>query len=279
MRVLLLSSAALVGFAANSLLTRAALNGGHLDAAAFALVRVTSGAVALALLSRSRTDAGPRGRPSWIAALALTGYLAAFTVAYTRIGAADGALLLFGAVQVTMIAAGLVRGERPARIDWLGAILAVAGLVVLTAPGLTAPDLGGAALMVLAGVAWGVYSLVGRGSRAPLGDTSQNFVRSAALLAIPLGGLAWPPHGTPTGLALAIISGAIASGLGYTLWYAALPSLSAWRAAVLQLVVPILTAAGAALLLAETVTVRLVISAGLVGTGVWLTSSPRWHRN
>ena len=274
--------AALTGFAANSLLTRAGIGGGFLDAASFALIRIVSGAIILRLLVTVRPVRGssPKpsgGGPSWLAALALTGYLAAFTVAYTRIGAAIGALLLFGAVQVTMVTVGLVRGERPARIDWLGAAFAVAGLLVLTLPGVAAPDILGALLMMLAGACWGVYSLLGRGSSAPLADTAVNFVRTSLLCAIPLGVLAWPPHGSVTGLVLATASGTLASGLGYTFWYAALPALSAWRAAILQLIVPVLTAGGAWLLLSEPITPRLLSAGALVALGVWFTSSPRWH--
>lgn len=278
-------AAALAGFSANSLLTRGAIGGGALDAGSFALVRIASGAVVLVLLARTRQPrvgaAGRREtgrRPTWHAALALAAYLAAFTVAYTRIGAAVGALLLFGAVQTTMVGIGLARGERPARIDWAGVAAAAAGLLVLTLPGIAAPDALGALLMIAAGAFWGLYSLAGRQSASPLADTAVNFVRATVLSVLPLAWLAWPPRGTLLGLALAAASGTIASGLGYTFWYAALPALSAWRAAVLQLIVPILTAAAAWLLLDEPITPRLAAAGALVALGVWLTSSPRWHR-
>jgi drug/metabolite transporter (DMT)-like permease len=271
--------AALTGFAANSLLTRAGIGGDFLDAPSFALIRILSGALVLSLLAKGRrhSTATSQDHPSWLAALVLTGYLVAFTAAYTRIGAAVGALLLFGAVQLTMVTVGLVRGERPARIDWLGAALAVMGLLVLTVPGAAAPNVPGALLMLVAGACWGSYSLIGRGSSAPLADTAVNFVRTSLLCALPLGLLAWPPHGTVMGVMLATASGTLASGLGYTLWYAALPAISAWRAAILQLIVPVLTAAGAWLLLGEPITARLAVAGALVGLGVWFTSSPRWH--
>ena len=285
--------AALTGFAANSLLTRAAIGGGLLDAPSFALVRIVTGAIVLHLLVRiglgRRTSheraPGRRSSPNaseggpWAAALALSGYLAAFTLAYTRIGAAIGALLLFGAVQLTMVTVGLMRGERPARIDWIGAALAVMGLLVLTLPGTAAPDFYGALLMMSAGACWGAYSLLGRGSTAPLADTAVNFVRTSLLCAIPFGVLAWPPQGSLMGLVLATASGTLASGLGYTFWYAALPALSAWRAAILQLIVPVLTAGGAWLLLGEPITPRLLTAGALVALGVWFTSSPRWHES
>ena len=273
-------AAALTGFAANSLLTRAAVGGGHLEAAPFALIRILTGAAALTVLvgirDARRSDPTTLGRP-WLAALALTGYLATFTIAYTRIGAAIGALLLFGAVQVTMVTMGLLRGERPARIDWLGVGLAAAGLIVLTLPGAVAPNMAGALLMISAGVCWGVYSLLGRGSAAPLADTAANFVRASAVCVLPFAWLAWPPQGTLTGVVLATASGIVASGLGYSFWYAALPALSAWRAAIFQLIVPVLTAAGAWILLDESITPRLAVAGVLVAIGVWFTSSPRWH--
>jgi drug/metabolite transporter (DMT)-like permease len=216
--------------------------------------------------------------PPWRAAWALAGYLIAFTAAYTRIDAASGALLLFGAVQVTMVSTGLLRGERPARIDWLGAALAAAGLLVLTLPGARATDPVGGALMILAGACWGAYSIMGRGSLAPLAETAWNFARTSVLVCLPLASLAWPPTGSTAGFILAALSGVLASGLGYTIWYAALPALSAWQAALLQLLVPVITAAGAFLFLGEPITARLVIAGLAVAAGVWLTASPRWHR-
>ena len=273
MRVSLLTAAAIVGFSANSLLTSAALGAGRLDPATFTMVRLATGALALAVLVRmSRRTARERG--DWRSALWLAGYAVPFTLAYLRIGAAVGALILFGSVQVTMIAIGLARGERPARIDWLGLALAAAGLLALTLPGASAPDPAGAALMTLAGVCWGLYSLDGRRSRDPLGATAGNFLRAA-----PAGLLFFLAqrahlHVTGTGLALATASGALASGVGYTLWYAALPHLAAWRAAVLQLIVPVLTAALASLLLREPIGARLIVAAAVIGAGVWLTIHP-----
>jgi drug/metabolite transporter (DMT)-like permease len=269
---------ALVAFAANSLLTRAALGQGLFDAAGFALVRIATGAGALWMIARLQPARPAPPAPPWMAALALAVYLASFTAAYERIGAAIGALLLFGAVQVTMVAAGLIRGERPSVFDWLGGALAVIGLLVLTLPGSAAPDPAGAILMVAAGACWGVYSLLGRGSRSPLSDTAVNFARTTALVALPLLWFARPSAVTAAGVALAAASGALASGVGYTLWYTALRHLSAWRAAILQLVVPVLAAAGANVLLDEPIIPRLVAAGGLVAIGVWFTSSPRWTR-
>ena len=260
-----LTLAALLGFAANSLLCRLALAPRLLDAASFTSVRLASGALALALLVRGRAAPGAN---SAVSALALFAYAAAFSFAYLRIGAAAGALLLFGAVQLTMLLSALGAGERPRPGEWLGLALASAGLVALLLPGLSAPDPGGAALMVAAGIAWGLYSLRGRGSVAPLATTAANFAGSVvpalALSLVSLGKL----HVTAAGVALAATSGAATSGLAYSLWYAALPALGATRAALVQLAVPVITALGAVLLLGEALTPRLVACGSVVLGGI-----------
>jgi drug/metabolite transporter (DMT)-like permease len=275
LRVFLLTAAALVGFSANSLLTRAALGGGQLDAATFMAVRLVTGAVTLVVLARLRRTAGTSDRGSWTLASSLAFYAIFFTLAYKRIGAGVGALVLFGSVQVTMIGTGLARGERPSVTDWIGLTLAAAGLLTFTLPGASAPDPLGVVLMALAGACWGAYSLGGRGRRDPLGATAGNFVR-ATLFGVAFAALSTDArHLTATGLLLATASGALASGVGYTLWYAALPSLTAWRAAIVQLIVPVLTAIAAAVLLHETVTLRLAGATALILTGVWLSARPR----
>ena len=269
MRTALFTSAALVCFAANSILTRGALGHDLLDAATFTIIRLATGAAMLALLLRGRrAPAGERG--TWTAALALAAYAVAFTLAYTRIGAGVGALLLFGAVQVTMIATGLIRGERPLARDWLGLTMAAGGLLWLTVPGATAPDSWGAALMLIAGASWGAYSIIGRGSRDPLAATAGNFWRASLIGVVALGLLIDPPSLTGRGVALAATSGALASGVGYTFWYHALPALAAWRAALVQLPVPILTALAAIPMLGETLTSRLLVATALVCGGVAL---------
>ena len=271
MRVFWLAGAALIGFAANSLLTRAALGAGRIDPASFTALRLATGAATLALLVSARQR--PReDRGSWSAAAALAGYAIFFTLAYTRIGAGVGALVLFGSVQVTMIGVGLARGERPGRLDWLGLSLAVAGLLVFALPGAAAPDLTGTLLMVFAGMSWGGYSLAGRHSHDPLGATAGNFLRACAFGPLAFVALAGAtPHITAAGAGLAAASGSLASGVGYTLWYSALPSLSAWRAGVIQLVVPALTAVAASVLLDELFSLRLAAATGLVALGVGLT--------
>lgn len=258
----------MVAFAANSLLCRAALRTGAIDAASFTLVRLVSGALVLALLVRFRSKpaTAPRNVPS---AVALFVYAIGFSIAYRKLPAGTGALVLFGSVQTTMIAAGIKSGERPAPAVWLAIGVAVAGLIGLTFPGLGAPDPVAAILMTIAGVAWGFYSLRGRGSPDPLAATAINFRWSVPLaLAAFAIGVAFAPHASPRGLLLASASGAVASGVGYSIWYTALRGLTATRAAVVQLSVPVIAAAGGVALLGEEPTARLVVSALAILGGV-----------
>lgn len=256
---------ALVGFAANSLLCRAALGAHLIDAASFTAIRIAAGALVLMLLAK-----GERAG-NWRSAAALFAYAAAFSFAYLRLVTATGALILFATVQATMISVGVARGERPRWLEWLGFAVAIAGLVVLVLPGLQSPDPLGAALMALAGASWGIYSLRGRGATKPLAVTADNFLRAVPmaallLLAIPFTG----GHVEPRGALLAAGSGAIASGVGYTLWYAALPKLTATRAAIVQLSVPVLAAGAGTLVLHEVVTARLAIATALIVGGIAL---------
>lgn len=275
MTLLPLVAIALAGFAANSLLTRAALGGGQLDPITFMVVRLLSGAIVLTAIVSFRT-ATRSGRGSWLMALMLAGYAVTFTLAYTRIPAGAGALLLFAAVHLTMFVAGLMRGERPSPRGLAGTALAVAGLVVLTMPGFEAPDLRGAALMVAAGACWGVYSLEGRRSTDPLATTADNF-RRALLVSLPVALLARESTTvTTSGLVMAIVSGGLASGLAYAIWYSVLPRLASWRAALLQLAVPVITAAAAVVVLSEPMTMRLIAALALVISGIALTApAPR----
>ena len=274
----LLVSLALIGFSANSLLTRGALGAGRIDPALFTFVRLFTGALTLGVLAQVRSRPHSEDRGSWSSALALGGYAVLFTLAYARIGASVGALILFGSVQVTMIGGGLLKGERPSPFHWLGLALAVSGIVVLTLPGVTAPDAIGAALMAAAGTCWGVYSLFGRASRDPLGATAGNFLRAVVCGVAMVAAFPQSLHASWMGLGLAAASGSLASGVGYTLWYAALPALAAWRAAVVQLSVPVLTALAAAALLGEALTGRLAVATALVASGVWVTMRGRRER-
>jgi drug/metabolite transporter (DMT)-like permease len=271
-RTVALTAAAMVAFAANSLLCRAALGSPRMDAVSFTALRLVSGAAVLAGLARAAGRGGVARDGSWASAWALFAYALAFSLAYTRIPTGTGALLLFGAVQITMIGHAVATGARLRPGEWLGLAVALVGLVVLTRPGLAAPDALGAALMVSAGVAWGVYTLRGRGAGAPLFVTAGNFVRAAvpALAVVPFAwGLA-TPRWTPGGAVLAVASGAIASGLGYAAWYAALPHLPPQRAALVQLSAPVLAALGGVLLLGEAFDGRLAMAAPLVLGGIAL---------
>lgn len=262
---------ALVSFAANSILCRVALRHSEIDAATFSAVRLASGAVTLALLAvatRRGASEGPALAGSWRSAALLFLYAIPFSLAYNGLTAGTGALILFGCVQATMLVGALRLGERPHPLQWLGLAAAVAGLVYLVLPGLAAPPPGSAALMALAGVSWGLYSLRGRGVPNPLEQTAGNFVRSAPL-AIAVAWIAWSHHVVSShGVWLALASGAIASGLGYVSWYAALPRLTATSAAVVQLAVPILAAATGAFVLGETITGRLAIAAAIILGGI-----------
>jgi drug/metabolite transporter (DMT)-like permease len=266
------TSAALLGFAANSLLCRFALGGKLVDATTFTSIRLGSGALALFALRRAAGRAGAGGRGDFVSAAALFAYAIAFSLAYLRIGAGVGALVLFGAVQTTMIGWALLHGERPAPAEWLGLAIAITGLVVLVFPGLHAPDATGSLLMAGAGAAWGVYSLRGRRAVAPLAATAGNFAR-AVPFALGASALAIATRGfscTMRGALLAGISGAVTSGLCYSVWYAVLPKLGATRAAIVQLAVPALAALGAVALLGETLQLRLVLAGAAILGGVSL---------
>lgn len=260
LRTALLTIVAMLAFAANSLLCRLALGRGLIDWATFADVRVVSGAVTLGLIMLVRGD---RHRPAanWRSVAALFVYVALFSFAYRWLGAGTGALILFGAVQLTMFVVALRRGEHFSAVSWAGLATAVLGLVYLVAPGVTAPDPLGAVLMAVAGVGWGCYSLLGRRAADPLAATAGNFLYAVPLVVI-VNLLFFRGFSvSPSGLALAVASGAIASGCGYVIWYAALAGLSAMRAATVQLSVPVIAAFGGVVLLSEAVTLRLVVAA------------------
>jgi drug/metabolite transporter (DMT)-like permease len=268
--------AALVAFAANSVLCRLALGDRAIDAAGFTAVRILAGAVTLFVLAQRRGGARTIGKyGSWRAACALFGYAIAFSFAYLSLSAGTGALLLFGAVQLTMIAAAVREGARPRPLEWLGLAGASAGLVVLVAPGVVAPPPLGAALMLFAGVCWGMYSLLGRGSAVALLDTAANFVRAAPLALVTSALLFARAHASLEGVLAAIASGAIASGLGYVSWYAALRGLTATRAAIVQLTVPLIAAVGGVIFLGETVSLRLLEAALLILGGIGLAIAAR----
>jgi drug/metabolite transporter (DMT)-like permease len=260
----------MVAFAANSLLCRTALDGGHADAASFTALRVASGAAVLLLPARARGGPPPPARRAWGSSVALFAYAIAFSLAYRLIPAGVGALLLFAAVQLTMVGAGLRAGERPRLVEWSGLALSLVGLLVLTRPGLARPDPAGAVLMLGAGAAWGVYSLRGRSGGDVVAGNAASFARAVpfALAAVAIGGWLGRVRLDVPGAVLAVASGALASGLGYAVWYAALRGLTATRAAIVQLSVPPLAAAGGVLLLGEILTPRLVLASVLILGGI-----------
>jgi drug/metabolite transporter (DMT)-like permease len=269
LRSLVLTSLAMLAFAGNSLLCRLALKHTAIDAASFTTVRLVSGALVLWLIVRLR-GGGRVGDGNWPSAIALFAYAGAFSFAYVSLPAASGALLLFGAVQATMIGVGLWRGERLRALQISGMLLALGGLIGLLLPGLAAPPLGSALLMIGAGVAWGIYSLRGKGAGDPIQVTAGNFLRAApiaaALSIATLAAAAWDT----VGLLYAVASGALASGIGYAIWYTALPALKATTAATVQLSVPVIAALGAILLLAEPLTWRLAFASVAILGGIAL---------
>jgi drug/metabolite transporter (DMT)-like permease len=269
MRVFILTLLAMIAFAGNSLLCRFALKRTAIDAASFTFIRILSGAIALWLIVTIRKGTSQKAG-SWASALALFAYAAAFSFAYTSISAGTGALLLFGAVQATMILWGLRTGERMRTRQWLGLALAAGGLVALLFPGLSAPPIDGALLMICAGIAWGIYSLRGKGAVDPATATAGNFLR-AVVFATGLG-IAMSPSLKldRAGLGYAILSGALASGIGYVIWYSALPGLKAASAATVQLSVPVLAAAGGILFLGESITLRFLLASLAVLGGIAL---------
>jgi len=263
------TGAALVCFAANSLLCRAALASGEIDPWTFTAVRIAAGAVVLVGLVSVGGKRG-EGRGSFLSALALYGYAGAFSLAYLSLGAGVGALVLFASVQATMMGWSAWCGTRPSGRELGGFGLAFGGLVVLCWPGAGVPDPLGLALMSVAGVAWGAYTLRGRTAGAPLVVTRDNFVRALPLALLALGAAfaLGTLQASGRGLALAAASGAAASGLGYSLWYLALPRLSAVQAALVQLLVPVLAAGLGIVLLGERLTSRLAVAGPLVLLGV-----------
>ena len=271
LRTVALTAAAMLAFAANSILCRLALAQRGIDPASFGSVRLVSGALTLALVMRLRP--GPSARPpriDWLAPAMLFAYVAFFSFAYLSLPAGTGALILFGAVQLCMLVAGWRAGEKFGAQGWLGFGLAAGGLVGLVAPGVSAPPPVGAVSMALAGIAWGVYSLRGRGVADPLAATAGNFLRAAPLALLLSLVLALQAHATRQGLLLAAASGAITSGLGYVIWYAALPGLGALRAATVQLSVPLIAAAGGALFMAGARGLRLVLAGAAILGGIGL---------
>ena len=268
-RIIAITALAMVAFAGNSLLCRQALKHTAIDPASFTSIRLVSGALILWLVTRMQQNA-TAGRGNWRSALALFAYAAGFSFAYVSLPAASGALLLFGAVQATMIGHGLWKGERLRALQFVGVVLAFGGLVGLLLPGLSAPPLAGASLMIGAGVAWGVYSLRGKGAGDPTRVTAGNFMRAVPItLGLSLLTLNFASVDA-AGFYYAIASGAFASGLGYAIWYTALPALNNTSAASVQLSVPVIAALGGIVFLGEPVTLRLILASVAILGGIAL---------
>jgi drug/metabolite transporter (DMT)-like permease len=260
----------MTAFAANSILCRLALAPGAIDAVTFTAVRLASGAVVLLIISFLSGRATIRGTGSWLSGFVLFIYAIGFSLAYVELSIATGALVLFCAVQMTMIATAIVSGERPRPWQWLGLLAALGGFVYLVLPGLESPSPEGSLLMTAAGMAWGVYTLRGRHSLDPVAATTDNFVRAVPFILIVGAIRLVDGHATPRGLILAILSGAVTSGMGYVVWYAALRGLTATKAAVVQLTVPVIAAVGGILFMSEAVSLRLVVATASILGGIGL---------
>jgi drug/metabolite transporter (DMT)-like permease len=275
-RTILLTTLAMIAFASNSLLNRLALGQDTIDATSYTTIRLLSGAVMLFIIVIiQRKKNSPVVRGSWISAAFLFLYAITFSFAYLSLSTGTGALILFGSVQVTMIIVALRSGERPSLLEWIGLCLALGGLVYLMFPGLTAPSPLGSGLMALAGIAWGFYTLRGRGSQNPLRDTAGNFVYSVPMILVILLFSLRTVHISSSGVIYAILSGALASGVGYAVWYTALRGLTTTRAATVQLSVPVIAAWSGVIFLAEQVSARLLISGILILGGIALALSGR----
>ncbi|MHB1237183.1 MAG: DMT family transporter [Gallionella sp.] len=267
---------AMIAFAGNSLLCRAALKHTGIDAASFTSIRLISGALMLWLVVRMRGGT-TSGSGNWLSALALFVYAALLSYAYASLPTAMGALLLFGAVQATMIAHGIRAGERLLKLQLVGLVLAFAGLVGLLLPGLSAPPLSGSLLMLGSGVAWGVYSLRGKGAGDPTRVTAGNFLRAVPIAAV-LSVLMYDQTSLDSaGFWYAVASGALTSGIGYAIWYTALPALQATKAATVQLSVPVIAAAGGTVFLGEPLTLRLVLSSIAILGGIAMVILEKQH--
>ena len=277
-RIIVLTSLAMIAFAGNSLLCRLALNQTNIDAASFTAIRLISGAIMLWLVVQMRSGT-QSGRGNWLSAFALFSYAAGFSFAYVSLPTATGALLLFGAVQATMIGYGIWAGERLLKPQLFGLLLAFGGLVGLLLPGLTAPPLSGSILMLGAGVAWGIYSLRGKGAGDPTKVTAGNFIRAVPIAAVLSAVMLNGTSVDAAGFWYAVSSGALASGLGYAIWYTALPALKATNAATVQLSVPVIAALGGIIFLGEPITFRLAVASVAVLGGIALVIMKKQHAN
>jgi drug/metabolite transporter (DMT)-like permease len=279
LKTLLLTSLALIAFAANSVLCRLALGEGAIDAAGFTIVRMVSAVLVLLILVTVMKNVNRKAsssvsmlvsKGSWTASIMLFVYAVAFSFAYQSLDTGTGALILFGAVQITMLLVSVVTGTRLRLLEWVGIAGAFSGFVYLVLPQVSTPSLTGFILMTLSGVAWGFYSVLGRNSKNPLMDTHYNFLRSLVFVLVLLAFSFQTLHTTFNGVLYAVLSGGIMSGLGYTVWYMALKRLAATHAAVVQLLVPVIAAIGGVIFVAEDITMRLMMSGIMILGGILL---------
>lgn len=273
MKPALLTIFALTAFAFNSILCRLALGAEEIDASSFTVIRLLSGAFTLLIiyLATSKNRGDKRGFGNWLSALFLFVYAICFSFAYIRLTAATGALILFGMVQATMIVSAIVVGQRPKLLEWFGLVLALSGLIYLVFPGLESPPLISSVLMGTAGIAWGYYTLRGKTSENPVEDTTGNFVRTVPFVLAASLPFVFQIKLSSKGVLLAVLSGAVASGIGYAVWYAALKYHSSTRAAILQLSVPLIAAAGGVLIVSEPISFRLPIASIMILGGIFVT--------
>ena len=269
---------ALIAFAANSVLCRLALGEGSIDAFSFTIIRLLSGAIVLlAIIRINRNKTGSSEKGSWSASLMLFLYAITFSFAYITLDTGTGALILFGSVQITMLLLSVISGNRLHITEWVGITIAFTGFVYLVLPGVTTPSAVGFLLMAIAGIAWGIYTLKGRGSKSPLMDTGYNFLRTIPLVIILIIVTIKNVNYSSEGILLAVLSGGIASGIGYTIWYIALGGLSATQAAVLQLLVPVIAALGGVIFVSEEITLRLMLSAAMILGGILMVVLGRYY--
>lgn len=269
---------ALLAFAGNSVLCRLALAGDEIDAGSFTVIRLLSGiAVLLAILMASKGSKASTTKGSWLASLMLFVYALTFSYAYISLDTGVGALILFGSVQLTMILLGLISGNRLCSLEWVGVLIAFSGFVYLVKPSLTTPSLSGFVLMTIAGVAWGVYTLKGRESSNSISDTTYNFIRTLPFVIVLLAFIINGAHLSQKGVVLAVLSGALASGVGYAVWYVALRGLSVTQAAVVQLLVPIIAAVGGVLFANEIISLRLVLASFMVLGGILIVVAGKYY--
>ena len=267
-----------MAFAANSVLCRIALGGGLIDPAGFTVIRLLSGTIVLLAILKIRSNKKPTAdNGSWTAGFMLFAYAAAFSFAYLSLDTATGALVLFGSVQLTMILLSLISGNRLHIIEWAGVSLAFSGFLFLILPGATTPSITGFSLMAISGIAWGIYTLKGSSSLNPLADSAHNFSRTLPFLAVLMLFTIQDIHLSVQGVMLALLSGGIASGLGYAIWYVALAGLSSTQAAVVQLLVPVIAAFGGVLFVSEPITSRLTLSGTMILGGILLVITGSYY--